>query len=237
MTEPGTAGWLVIAVRLRVPVPGRGWNRDQLCHRRLGGAGTAAARLSREPKAGRPVPGWVLVNGTGTGRVATRGGGEVIEVECGPAGPGPRHLRTSARSPGTVLSPRSHPDDPHQLGRLVPLDLLDTAPGEISLRCTATEFFQLARAENLQSPPRAGKPALFRLGGQSGRRIVGPLGFAVKPLGRRPSPMTFCLPGKWPCAAMTRQTPSTALSGTSPELPPTRAAARSPTCSCTPDTC
>jgi hypothetical protein len=80
-------------------------------------------------------------------------------------------------------------DDPHQLGRLVPIDLLDTAPGEISLHCTATEFFQLPRAENTQSPPRTGKPepALFRLGGKSGRRIVGPLGFAVK----TPGPRTF----------------------------------------------
>lgn len=79
------------------------------------------------------------------------------------------------------------PDDPHQLGRLVPLDLLDTAPGEISLRCTATEFFQLPRAENTQSPPQTGEPALYRLGGQSGRRIVGPLGLAVK----TPGPQTF----------------------------------------------
>jgi hypothetical protein len=79
------------------------------------------------------------------------------------------------------------PGDPNQPGRLVPLDLLDDAPGGISLRCTATEFFQLARAESTQSPPRAVKPGLFRLGGQSGRRIVGPLGFAVKV----PGPQTF----------------------------------------------
>lgn len=79
------------------------------------------------------------------------------------------------------------PDDGHQLGRLVPLDLLDTALGEISVRCTASEFFQLPRAENTQSPPRTGEPALFRLGGQSGRRIVGRLGVAVK----TPGPQTF----------------------------------------------
>jgi hypothetical protein len=79
------------------------------------------------------------------------------------------------------------PDDPHQLGRLVPLDLLDTMPGEISLRCTATEFFQLPRAENAQPSPRAGDHALFRLGGQSGQRIVGPRGFAVK----NPRPQTL----------------------------------------------
>ena len=80
------------------------------------------------------------------------------------------------------------PEDPHQLGRLVPVDLLDTTPGEISLRCTPAEFFQLPRAENTQSPPGPGEPApLFRLGGQSGRRIIGPLGLAVKP----PGPRTF----------------------------------------------
>ena len=79
------------------------------------------------------------------------------------------------------------PDDPHQLGRLVPLDLLGTAPGEISLGCTATEFFQLPHAENTQSPTRTGGPAVYRLGGQSGRRIVGPLGFAVK----TPGPQAF----------------------------------------------
>lgn len=79
------------------------------------------------------------------------------------------------------------PDDRHQPGRLVPLDLLDTAPGEISLRCTATEFFQLPRAENTQSSPRTREHALFRLGGQSGQRIFGRFGFAVK----IPGPQTF----------------------------------------------
>lgn len=42
------------------------------------------------------------------------------------------------------------PEDQHQLGRLVPLDLLDTTSGEISLRCTTTEFYQLPRAEKAQ---------------------------------------------------------------------------------------
>ncbi|MGH3154722.1 MAG: hypothetical protein ACRDOB_28900 [Streptosporangiaceae bacterium] len=79
------------------------------------------------------------------------------------------------------------PDDPHQLGRLVSLDLLGTTPGEISLRCTATEFFQLPRAESTQSPPRTGEPGVYRLGGQSGRQVIGPLGFAVK----APGPETF----------------------------------------------
>jgi hypothetical protein len=81
------------------------------------------------------------------------------------------------------------PDDPHQLGRLVPLDLLGTEPGEISLSCTATEFFQLPRAENTQAPPRTGEPepSVYRLGGQTSGRIVGPRGFWVK----TPGPTTF----------------------------------------------
>ena len=80
------------------------------------------------------------------------------------------------------------PDDPHQLGRLVSLELLDATPGVSSLHCTTTEFFKLPRAEDTQSPSRTGEPAaLYRLGGQSGRRIVGPLGFAVK----TPGPQTF----------------------------------------------
>jgi PRC-barrel domain len=78
------------------------------------------------------------------------------------------------------------PDDPHQPGRLVPLDLLDLTSGEISLCCTAVEFFQLARAENTQSPPGAGDWAVFGLG-RPGRRIVGRLGLAVN----APLPKTF----------------------------------------------
>jgi hypothetical protein len=70
---------------------------------------------------------------------------------------------------------------------LSPLELLDATPDVTSLHCTATEFFKLPRAENTQSPPRTGEPVLYRLGGQSGRRIIGPLGFAVKTLG----PQTF----------------------------------------------
>ena len=40
-----------------------------------------AARPARRAKAARPAPGRVLANGTG--RAATRGGGEVIELEYG----------------------------------------------------------------------------------------------------------------------------------------------------------
>jgi len=42
------------------------------------------------------------------------------------------------------------PEGRQQLGRLVSLDLLDTTPGEIRLRCTTAEFYQLARAEKTQ---------------------------------------------------------------------------------------
>jgi sporulation protein YlmC with PRC-barrel domain len=42
------------------------------------------------------------------------------------------------------------PKDRQQLGRLIPLDLLDTTPGEIRLRCTTAEFYQLAAAEKTQ---------------------------------------------------------------------------------------
>jgi len=43
--------------------------------------GPKAARPARRAKAGRPAPGRVLANGTG--RAATRGGGEVIELDYG----------------------------------------------------------------------------------------------------------------------------------------------------------
>ena len=51
-----------------------------------------AVRRAGRPKAGRPAAGKILASGTG--RAATRGGGEVIELECGitvypPAGGGP----------------------------------------------------------------------------------------------------------------------------------------------------
>jgi hypothetical protein len=42
------------------------------------------------------------------------------------------------------------PNDRKQLGRLVPLDLVDTTPAGISLRCTTVEFYQLTCAEKTQ---------------------------------------------------------------------------------------
>ncbi len=43
--------------------------------------------------------------------------------------------------------------DPMRLGRLVPVDLLDTSAGEIHLRCTGEELEQLAQAEETQFLP------------------------------------------------------------------------------------
>jgi hypothetical protein len=48
------------------------------------------------------------------------------------------------------------PEDRQQLGRLVPLGLVDTTPGRISLRCTMAEFYQLSRAEKMQFVPGTG---------------------------------------------------------------------------------
>jgi hypothetical protein len=59
-----------------------------------------AARPARRAKADRPVPGRVLAKGTG--RAATRGGGEVIELEYGitvyPAREEPGRWRAAAVS-------------------------------------------------------------------------------------------------------------------------------------------
>lgn len=53
------------------------------------------------------------------------------------------------------------PDDPHQLGRLVPLDLLDATPDAIGLGCTMTEFYRLPDAENTQPGRGTGRPARY----------------------------------------------------------------------------
>ena len=63
-------------------------------------------RPAARAKAGRPVPGRVLANGTG--RAATRGGGEVIELEYGiavyPAGVGLGFSRYAGRVAGRARS-------------------------------------------------------------------------------------------------------------------------------------
>lgn len=73
------------------------------------------------------------------------------------------------------------PDDPGQLGRLVPLGLLDAAPGAIGLGCTVTEFYQLPHAENTQPGRGTGRPARYMTSGRGG------LGFGVY----GPGPQTF----------------------------------------------
>ncbi|MGH3188336.1 MAG: PRC-barrel domain-containing protein [Streptosporangiaceae bacterium] len=72
-----------------------------------------------------------------TARCADGACGQVSRVVMDPAAMTVTHL---------VIEP----EDPPELGRLVPLDLLDTRPGEISLRCTTAEFCQLPRAEKTQ---------------------------------------------------------------------------------------
>jgi hypothetical protein len=42
------------------------------------------------------------------------------------------------------------PADPEQLGRLVPLDLIDLTQDQLRLRCTLPEFYELAHAEKAQ---------------------------------------------------------------------------------------
>ena len=63
-------------------------------------------------------------------------------------------------------------------GRLVPLDLVDTATGEIRLRCTLAEFGQLEPAEETE--------LLGGVGGYRGRRCGCPDGHITRPAGRRP---------------------------------------------------
>ena len=88
----------------------------------------------------------------------------------------------------TVAGLVAEPSDPHQPGRLVPLGLLGTTPGEISLRCTETEFFQLPHAEKAQPSPRTGTRSLRNTGLLRGRRIVVPFGGITV---RNPRPQGF----------------------------------------------
>jgi len=46
------------------------------------------------------------------------------------------------------------PEDRHEPGRLVPLDLVHAAAGSIGLRCTTAEFYQLSHGEKKQFVPR-----------------------------------------------------------------------------------
>ncbi len=110
------------------------------------------------------------------------------QVRCTDGGCG--QLSRVVIDPATVTVTHlvAEPSDPHQLGRLVPIDLLGTTSAEISLRCTETEFFQLSHAEKTQAP-RAGEQPALNPGMLGGRRIVGRFGFTVK--NPRPQGFTF----------------------------------------------
>jgi hypothetical protein len=69
--------------------------------------------------------------------------GEVLRVIIDPAARSITHL---------VIGPG------HQTARLVPLHLVDAAPGEVRLRCSLAEFGQLDRAEEAEVIEHMGSP-------------------------------------------------------------------------------
>ena len=72
--------------------------------------------------------------------------GEVIRVVVDPVARAVTHL---------VVEPKHR----RGLGRLVPLDLVDTTTATVRLRCTVAEFESLAFAEETQFLPRSGRYA------------------------------------------------------------------------------
>ncbi|HEY6295042.1 MAG TPA: hypothetical protein VIX15_05205, partial [Streptosporangiaceae bacterium] len=54
------------------------------------------------------------------------------------------------------------PEDRHEPGRLVPLEVVDDAGGSIGLRCTIAEFYQLSHGEKKQFAPGTGDYARYR---------------------------------------------------------------------------
>jgi hypothetical protein len=86
------------------------------------------------------------------------------------------------------------PKDRKQLGRLVPLDLVDTTPGGISLRCTTAELYQLTHAEKTQFVPGSG--AYARHGpGQSAKPHWAQVQSRPDGVpGRRPQTFTYDVP-------------------------------------------
>jgi len=54
------------------------------------------------------------------------------------------------------------PEDRHEPGRLVPLDLVHAAAGTIGLGCTTAEFYQLSHGEKKQFVPGTGDYARYR---------------------------------------------------------------------------
>lgn len=81
-----------------------------------------------------------------------------------------------------------------RLGRLVPLDLVDAAPGVIRLRCATAEFYQLAHAEQTQFVRGTGDYARYDQGDRvrpySSSRVVSRLGTAGVD-GLRPQTFTY----------------------------------------------
>jgi hypothetical protein len=71
--------------------------------------------------------------------------GEVARVVVDPVARAVTHL---------VVGPRLEP----RQGRLVPVDLVDTVPGGIRLRCTKAEFEKLDPAEETEFRPGSGHP-------------------------------------------------------------------------------
>ena len=55
-------------------------------------------------------------------------------------------------------------EDQQQVGRLVPLDLVDTTASGIRLRCATVAFYQLAHAEKRQCVRGTGDYARYREG-------------------------------------------------------------------------
>jgi sporulation protein YlmC with PRC-barrel domain len=85
------------------------------------------------------------------------------------------------------------PEDRHEPGRLVPLDLVHAAAGSIGLRCTKAEFYQLSQSEKRQFVPGTGDYARYQPGQLTRRAIYlqrqARPGFGVS--GRMPQSFTY----------------------------------------------
>jgi hypothetical protein len=62
------------------------------------------------------------------------------------------------------------PSKPQELGRLVPINLVDAAAGEIRLRCTTAEFYNLSRGEKTEFVQGTGDYSKYKQG-QSGSQV------------------------------------------------------------------
>ena len=75
---------------------------------------------------------------------------------------------------GTVTHVVVEPKGRRGLARLVPLDLADVQPGQLALRCTETEFKELAAAEETLAEFVPGYPGPVQLIGPGWRDAGGP---------------------------------------------------------------